>query len=60
MVVFSENGNTAETLQQAWVQTVTLDSCKQSYANGGPPMTDKMMCAAATGKDSCQVTLDYT
>ena len=42
----------ASVLQQATVKITTNTQCKTSYTN----LVPSMLCAAAPGKDSCQVT----
>ena len=45
-------GSVASVLQQATVKVTTNAQCKASYMNLGAGM----LCAAAPGKDTCQVT----
>ena len=47
-----EDGSVSSTLRQVTVPVVNFNTCKSDYSRLGP-VTARMFCAAASGKDSC-------
>ena len=53
-----EGGSQASKLMQVTVSVQPNDVCKKNYGSNAPGgIIDTMLCAAAPGKDSCQVHL---
>ncbi|OQV23546.1 Macrophage colony-stimulating factor 1 receptor 2 [Hypsibius exemplaris] len=44
----------SRTLQQITLQTVSRKICSDNYVNQPSQLTDRMICASARGKDTCQ------
>lgn len=49
--LFQEAGHLASKLRTVKLNIVDWDKCKEAYSS---ILTDRMVCAAAPGKDSCQ------
>lgn len=50
----TEGGSSPSQLQTVTVQTVSRATCKNAY--GSSAISNNMICASASGKDSCQVS----
>jgi hypothetical protein len=55
MLILSKGGSISQTLLKANVQVLDNTACKLQYST----LTNNMICAAAPGKDTCQVSFKY-
>lgn len=41
-------------LRKVTIPVVNQEECKRAYSGAGAPITERMICAGAPGKDACQ------
>lgn len=55
LLFFSQEGGVLVTaLRKVSIPIVNQEDCKKVYSEAGAPVTDRMICAGAPGKDACQ------